>query len=252
MQPRVKPNLFVVEGGISSGKSTILKEFVENDSYNVILERVDEFQDELEAFYNEQNGVNFLKLQNKIYDLWRDTLCRLFCNVNNRRWLGEGDERIVIMERSPFSSIVFMKANMQLLTKEEYDQMKNKFLSLEEHLQDFFIVYKFYLDVHSDRMVVRNQKRGNDDNIDVDYLLKVAAIYDDMVNLCGCGGELGFARPRRGYNMVFFIDNNHEDVDSSVKVIEDYIEFFNKDDHEAEKSELEDDRPLRGRTKSNR
>lgn len=186
MKKLFKPKVIVIEGNISSGKSTLLKYYKDND-FTVIDEPFEEMNksyntDFLQSYYRDQSykykdikdvspvSFNFQTML-FLYKL------KMFSDAYNK----PHKNNIIFVERSILSGLdVFCKSN--ILT----DSEKQMIDYLYNYSNTKFLCYKakeiIYINVKPDICMTRNIERSdNNTTIDLDLLRSIDSNYYNML-----------------------------------------------------------------------
>lgn len=167
-EKKTRPYIICLEGSIGSGKTSLLRSLSARlPNVEVFEERVEEFQEALENFYQDPSRHAF-RLQVKVSLVHRDTQRRVLAS----------DAPVVVVERSPLSNQwVFghMLWNDSVLTDAEWKDLCHA----HEHYQwqpDAYIL----LDTRADACYARKclRDRNGEQAISIDYLLALEQAHD--------------------------------------------------------------------------
>ena len=147
--------IFVIEGPIGVGKSTILQS-LEKRGLPVYFEPIEEWKPLLENFY--QSGGSpaaAIILQRKILD----TIVTRATNIR------ESNHDVVVMERSFLSGLhVFVAANKQLSPHEEWGQIEEEYLNQVTQFENKDTnLIRIGLNCPFDTALIRSRQRGDPD-----------------------------------------------------------------------------------------
>jgi deoxyadenosine/deoxycytidine kinase len=200
--------VFVVEGNIAAGKSTLL-DLIQKNFSNVLV-----LQEPLEKWTN-VSGENLLKLFYKDPKRWTFTFefYTMFTKLCALQKALTSDAEIIVMERSIYSDKVFMAIS-------EYYKKCNKVESeifkevYEKFLQNYVgLNGVIYLDTRAEICLERIKQRGREEekDIDLEYLINL----DKRLF-----GEI--------YEASRMLINGNYDLKKPQKVLQRIKEFFNK------------------------
>jgi deoxyadenosine/deoxycytidine kinase len=148
--------IITIDGGIGSGKSSVLNYLHKYYKLAIDLEPVEKWQSFLEDFYENKNNIFNFQVR-----VWLD-----------RCWIQEKSEKsLILMERSPFfTRNVFIKSvyNKKLITDNEYYMIND----LYDKTNSIWCPNAYiYLRSNPENCLDRIKKRGRtcEKNIDTDY-----------------------------------------------------------------------------------
>lgn len=104
--------IITIDGNIGAGKTTILTQLHKSHKFMIDLEPIESWQPYLKNIYENDSG--YFKFQIKVW--------------NDRAWIQDKTDNIILMERSPtFTKNTFVKHlySSKKLTDEEYDILNN-------------------------------------------------------------------------------------------------------------------------------
>lgn len=194
----VTKNVLIIDGTISSGKSTTIKHLEQKyKTFTFIKEPIESFSHELKQFYDNPNNNTCYDLQYKILCLWYETFNLLNHSTNN----------MFIIERSPMNATIFIEQNKDLLTIDQRLQLITEFNLLEEILFEKYNTKRIYLKCNDETIINRNMNRKYDNTIDHSYLINLNTIYDNRINQ---------------EDNILVIDNNCS-IENTLEQIDSYI-----------------------------
>lgn len=178
--------IFVIEGAIGVGKSTILQG-LENLGYPVYYEPIDEWKPWLEEFYlNGGSAFAAITLQYKILETIVERTKRIY----------QANQEVVIMERSLLSGLlVFVAANKELSPDTEWEKVEAEYekqVQIFEHEDKGLI--RIALHCPFDTALTRSRKRGDPDVTGASeyhkHIFNLSEAYEMhcqfKVNTCSC------------------------------------------------------------------
>lgn len=187
MKKLFKPKVIVIEGNISSGKSTLLKYYKDNN-YTVIDEPFEEMNkdynvDFLQLYYRDQaNKFKDIKDISPISLNFQTMIFLYKLKMFNDAYNRPHKDNIIFVERSILSGLdVFCKSN--ILTNSEKQMMH--YLYNHKILGTKFLCYKakeiIYINVKPDVCMNRTFEKYNNTSIDLDLLRSIDTNYYDML-----------------------------------------------------------------------
>lgn len=202
--------VYTMEGNIGAGKTTILKIIAKY--FNDV-----EFVEEPVAEWQNLGGMNLLDQFYEAPNRWGFSFefYSMLSKIKALLKAAESDKPIIIIERSMISNKVFMELSKELgkLNPMEYRMLMNTYDFYMEHVYPQ-LTGIIYLDTPVDECIKRiiKRNRGEECNIDREYLEQLKKKFDEMANSSTI--------------LTYIVDGNYDCIRDAPKISDEIFDFM--------------------------
>lgn len=167
----LEKKIISVHGSIGAGKSTYIDHLQDtNENIQVFKEPIHLWQKYLDEFYKNHSVYTLLNLQDCILF----TMNNMIMNIKN------SNNSLIVIERSPMDSVLFLRTNRHLLSDDQYMHYFTLYHNLEKELARIGVRERIY--IRNRNHIERVESRG--DVIDEKYQKEINDLYEDQYRCC--------------------------------------------------------------------